>query len=274
METCTYIDQLDNSVCVPCPPRRIVSLVPSQTELLYHLGLDEEVVGITKFCVHPEQWFRHKTRIGGTKNVHIDKVRALQPHLIIANKEENQQEQVEALMAEFPVWTSDIHSLEDALAMIGQVGDITGRPAPAQALSNRIREEFAALSSSLPVDLPARYAAYFIWRGPWMVAGGDTFINTMLGACGLQNIFGGLRRYPEVSLAELPAVFNDVAPEHQFVLLSSEPYPFKEQHIGEIREMLPHARILLVDGEMFSWYGSRLLEAPAYFRQLLAQVGH
>lgn len=270
MEVRTYIDQLHHTVHIPHPPRRIVSMVPSQTELLYHLGLDAEVLGITKFCIHPEHWFRHKTRIGGTKQLHLDQIRALAPDLIIANKEENEREQVTALMAEFPVWTSDIHSLPDALSMIEQVGEITGRPEQALALSTRISQQFSLLQESFSPDTPPRQAAYFIWRDPWMLAGGDTFINTMLEAAGYKNIFAGMRRYPEIALAELSKAFRDIPPAHQFVLLSSEPYPFKERHIAEIRAVLPDAQILLVDGEMFSWYGSRLLEAPAYFRQLFS----
>jgi len=253
-------------------PQRIVSLVPSQTELLYHLGLAEEVVGITRFCVHPDHWFRSKPRIGGTKSLHLDKIRSLQPQLILANKEENQREQVEALMQEFPVWTSDIHTLEDALDMIRQVGRLTGRAAAAAQLSGQIQAKFAALPASLPDEGRSWHAAYFIWRDPWMVAGGDTFIHSMLAACGLQNIFAGTPRYPGISLSRLPALFEHVPAGRQLVLLSSEPYPFKEQHIAEIAAVLPHARVLLADGEMFSWYGSRLLEAPGYFRQLLANM--
>lgn len=237
--------------------------MPSQTELLYDLGLDAEVTGITKFCVHPEHWFRSKTRIGGTKNVHLDQVRALQPQLIIANKEENNREQVEALAAVFPVWVSNIRILEDALDMIRQVGDITGRSAPAWQLSNTIRERFDELRTSLTVTTSPLPTAYFIWRKPWMVAGGDTFIHEMLSTCGLQNVFAHHTRYPEISLSDLAATGC------RLVLLSSEPYPFKAQHIAEIQEVLPQARILLADGEMFSWYGSRLLQAPGYFRQLL-----
>jgi ABC-type Fe3+-hydroxamate transport system substrate-binding protein len=268
MEHRIYIDQLHNKITIPHPPRRIVSLVPSQTELLYHLGLDAEVVGITKFCIHPEHWFRHKTRIGGTKNVHLDQVRALQPDLIIANKEENEQAQVTTLMDEFPVWTSDIQSLADALRMIEQVGEITGRPEQGQQLSRQISQAFSLLSDHLSADAPPCQAAYFIWRDPWMVAGGDTFIHTMLEAAGLQNIFGGMRRYPQISLSGLSEAFKDVPSARQLILLSSEPYPFKERHMEEIRAVLPDAQIRLVDGEMFSWYGSRLLQAPGYFREL------
>jgi ABC-type Fe3+-hydroxamate transport system substrate-binding protein len=268
MEVRTYIDQLHNTVHIPCPPRRIISVVPSQTELLYHLGLDAEVIGITKFCVHPEHWFRNKTRIGGTKSLHLEQIKALKPDLVIANKEENDHDQVKALMATFPVWTSNIHSLDDALLMIRQIGEITGRATPAIRLSEQIREQFDLLQAALPVSPAPRQAAYFIWRDPWMVAGGDTFINTMLQACGLQNVFAGMRRYPEIPLSALRHAFGEVIPGQQLVLLSSEPYPFKERHIEEIRAVLPDTEVLLVDGEMFSWYGSRLLEAPAYFRQL------
>ncbi|SEM66531.1 ABC-type Fe3+-hydroxamate transport system, substrate-binding protein [Chitinophaga rupis] len=262
-----HIDQLHNEVSIPARPRRIISVVPSQTELLYHLGLEEEVVGITKFCVHPEEWFRNKTRIGGTKTLDLDKIRALQPDLIIANKEENQQEQITALQMEFPVWVSDIHTLDEALQMIRRVGEITGYAKQGLALSMQIQEQFKGLHEALPVT--ELHAAYFIWRNPWMVAGGDTFIHHMLAACGLTNVLADMPRYPAVTLEELTTLFKDVPPAQQLILLSSEPYPFKEQHIAEIQAVLPGAQIRLVDGEMFSWYGSRLLEAPEYLRELL-----
>ena len=266
----THIDQLHNQVSVPAQPRRIISVVPSQTELLFHLGLEEEVVGITKFCVHPEEWFRNKSRVGGTKTLDLDKIRALQPDLIIANKEENQREQITALQMEFPVWVSDIHTLDEALQMIRRIGEITGSAKQGQALSLQIQEQFKGLHEALPVT--ELHTAYFIWRNPWMVAGGDTFIHQMLAACGLKNVLADTPRYPDVTLEELRAFFKDVPPEQQLILLSSEPYPFKDQHIAEIQAVLPEARIRLVDGEMFSWYGSRLLEAPGYFRELLEGI--
>lgn len=255
-----FTDQLGRKVDIPFPPKRIVSLVPSQTELLHYLGLEEEVAGITKFCIHPDQWFRHKTRIGGTKQLHIDKIKALQPDLIITNKEENEQLQVETLMQHFPVWTSDIHTLEEACAMIEQVGAITGKATAALQLSQTIQLRFAALPRNMhPAD-----TAYFIWRDPWMVAGGDTFIHHMLERCGLRNIFAQQPRYPSIEL--------DAIKQVKLVLLSSEPYPFKEQHIAYIKTKAPDAQVKLVDGEMFSWYGSRLLYAPDYFSQLLSSL--
>lgn len=257
-------DQLGREVSIPFPPRRIISLVPSQTELLYDLGLQEQVAGITKFCVHPDSWFREKIRIGGTKKVNLEKVRALAPDLIIANKEENLQEQVTALMDEFPVWVSDIHSLDDALDMISHVGGITDRHSAAAVLTAGIRQDFLTLSARAG-QLPPIPTAYFIWREPWMVAGGDTFIHHMLSSCGLQNVFGHQARYPQL---DADAIRLSGA---RLVLLSSEPYPFKEKHIDELRAIIPTAHIVLVDGEMFSWYGSRLRYAPSYFNELLDQ---
>jgi len=248
-------DQLGRQVEISSLPRRIISLVPSQTELLYDLGLTTEVVGITKFCVHPDEWFRSKTRVGGTKQVHLDIVRSLQPDLIIANKEENDAAQVMALMAEFPVWVSDIHDLTQAQEMIETVGSLTGKAAQAAGINKKITEGFNELRGI------RKKAAYFIWREPWMVAGGDTFIHDMMQRCGLENVFGGELRYPEVDITQLP--------DCELVLLSSEPYPFRDKHIAELKRYLPGADVRLVDGEMFSWYGSRLMYAFRYFMEML-----
>lgn len=247
------------------PPERIVSLVPSQTELLWSLGLEQEVVGITKFCVRPQAWFRQKPRVGGTKTLHLDRIHALQPDLILANREENVREQVEALAERYPVWVSNVSNLPDALAMIKQVGILTHRSAEAQALAKRIEAAFVAFGPEPHWRL--RRVAYFIWRKPWMVAGGDTFIHAMLTAAGFENVFAETFRYPEVHLADLARYDPEV------LLLSSEPYPFSEKHLAEFQEACPQAQILLANGEMFSWYGSRLLEAPEYFRQLRAFIG-
>ncbi len=254
-----FTDQLHRQIILDNPPRRIVSLVPSQTELLYSLGLEKEVVGITKICVHPLTWFREKTRVGGTKNIHPDIIRQLSPDLIIANKEENLAADVELLMQEYPVWVSNIQSLEDAYDMITGIGGITDRMDTAASLVSRIKTNFSSLQP-LTEAVPA---AYFIWRDPWMVAGGDTFIHQMLQLCGFRNVFEALPRYPVITATQL------AGSGCRRVLLSSEPYPFKGKHIAELQTILPDAHIQLVDGEMFSWYGSRLLEAPAYFQTLI-----
>ena len=261
MMTRSVTDQMHRTLLVPEIPERIISLVPSQTELLHELGLGDRVVGITKFCIHPEAWFRNKDRVGGTKKVDLDKVRALKPDLIIGNKEENTQADIEALEREFPVWMSDVRDLDGALDMIRRVGGLTGSTTRADELITGIEQAFASLR---PLSPPLS-AAYLIWHEPMMVAGADTFVNDMLARCGLTNAFAQRpERYPEVSPAELAAADPDV------ILLSSEPFPFADKHILHYNMLCPGAPVQIVDGELFSWYGSRLLKAPAYFNGLLA----
>ncbi len=247
------------------PPKRIISIVPSQTELLFDLGLDEEVIGITKFCVHPEKWCRTKKRIGGTKQLNIPLIRELQPDLIIANKEENEKEQVKELEKEFPVWISDVKKLEEAYDMIERVGELVDRPSQSRDLIVCIRANFNRQNSTLesPQTSNLEYrTAYLIWKDPYMTVGGDTFISEMMKFCGLKNIFELQSRYPEVSIHHLSSIHC------QLLLLSSEPYPFQQKHVDELNQVLPGTKIMLVDGEMFSWYGSRLQHAPSYFAQL------
>ena len=255
-----FTDQTGRTISLHAAPRRIVSIVPSQTELLHYLGLEEEVIGITKFCVHPEQWFRNKTRVGGTKHLSIDIIQKLQPDLIIANKEENVKEQVELLAQQYPVWVSDVNNLDDAYGMIRSIGEIIQKADAAGELVQSIRREFATLSND---GEPLR-AAYLIWRDPYMTIGHDTFIHDMLTRCGFENIFADRTRYPTVTVEELSADSNRL----QVLLLSSEPFPFGQKHIDELQPLLPHTKIILADGEMFSWYGSRLLKAPGYFNKL------
>ncbi len=258
-----FTDQLNRTIKVPDSPQRIVSVVPSQTELLHYLGLKEKVIGITKFCVHPEEWFRTKTRVGGTKTLNLDKIRELQPDLIIANKEENDQSQIETLAKEFPIWISDINNVLEALEMIKQVGETTNTAPLAQQLIAEVSAGFQSLK-----PLPNLRTAYFIWRGPWMVAGHTTYINDLLQRCGMVNVFATqTSRYPEVTDEAIAAA------NPQLILLSSEPYPFKEQHIAELQALCPQAKILLVDGEMFSWYGNRMLEAAGYLDWLVREIG-
>ncbi|MFK8104091.1 MAG: helical backbone metal receptor [Saprospiraceae bacterium] len=262
----SFIDQMQRKVDLPhYPPRRIISLVPSQTELLFDLGLDESVVGITKFCVHPAEQFQRKTRVGGTKQYKMDIIEQLQPDLIIGNKEENDQAQIEALAARYPVWMSDISTIEDAFAMINSIGQLVDRVSPAKTLVQKIQTGFTALAKELK-DTPTRRAAYFIWRKPYMVAGGDTFIDKMMQLAGFENVFSQDPRYPEISLEELTKRAVD------FVLLSSEPYPFQEKHWSEFQTYCPNAVIKLIDGEIFSWYGSRLLHSAPYLLNLHKEI--
>lgn len=234
--------------------QRLVSLVPSQTELLFDLGLDEAVVGITKFCIHPADKVAAKTRVGGTKTVSIDRVAALQPTLIIANREENTRADVEALQAIAPVHVTDVRTLPAAYAMIRDLGRLVGKTTEAAALATQIETAM----NSLPRPAARERVTYLIWRGPWMVAAADTFIDAMLTQAGFENAFATQVRYPVVSDADLTAARPDR------IFLSSEPYPFKNKHIAELQQLCPQALIELVDGELFSWYGTRLLKSAAY----------
>jgi ABC-type Fe3+-hydroxamate transport system substrate-binding protein len=257
-----YVDQLERQIELKQTPQRIISLVPSQTELLFDLGLDAEVTGITKFCVHPDTWFRNKTRVGGTKQLHINKIKELQPDLIIANKEENVKHQVEELAKEFPVWISDINNLQDAYEMMQSIGEITAKQKQSETLITQIKTNF----SQLQIVNSNIQTCYLIWKDPYMTIGGDTFINDMLNHAGFKNVFADKLRYPEININELSTL------NCELLLLSSEPYPFKQKHVEELQKQLPNTKIVLVDGEIFSWYGSRLLKAPAYFSKLQQQI--
>lgn len=257
----TVTDQLGRSVTFNYPPKRIVSIVPSQTELLFDLGLDEEVVGITKFCIHPIAKFASKTKVGGTKKLLIEKIKDLKPDLIIGNKEENTQSEVELLMQEFPVWLSDINNLENAITTIKQIGELVNRVPESNYLNHLIHTGFTDLQTLALTKSINLNVAYLIWKDPYMVAGKNTFIDDILRKIGLNNIIQQ-NRYPEITLNELQTT------NCQLIFLSSEPYPFKQKHVDEIQTHLPNAKVMLVDGEMFSWYGSRLVKAVGYLFEL------
>ncbi len=247
------------------PPKRIISLVPSQTELLFDLGLDQEVVGLTKFCIHPIEKFAAKQKVGGTKKLKIDIIRALKPDLVIGNKEENSRADIELLQQEFPVWMSDIYNLEDAMQTISDLGNLVDRQPEAAYLNHLINAGFRDLQTLALEKAIDKTVAYVIWRDPYMLAGRDTFINDILQKIGLRNIIEQ-NRYPEIKLSQLKTKSCEL------ILLSSEPYPFKEKHIKEIKAVLPNTKVMLVDGEMFSWYGSRLVKAVQYFFEFQNQL--
>lgn len=253
------IDQIGHEVELIAVPQKIISVVPSQTELLFDLGLNEEVRGITKFCIHPNNWYKSKERVGGTKTLNIEKIKELQPDLIIANKEENTKEQIEQLQKLFPVWTSNISNLTEGLEMILEVGKITGKQTKAEQLTQLIKKEFKKLESINH----KKSCLYLIWRNPYMSVGKSTFINDIIQRAGFLNVLTHFdENYPIISEHELKELNPD------YVLLSSEPYPFKEKHVNEINDLLPKTKVVLVDGEMFSWYGSRLTKSANYIVDL------
>ncbi|MBN8673476.1 MAG: ABC transporter substrate-binding protein [Chitinophagales bacterium] len=258
----SFTDQTGQVVRLPAIPKRIISLVPSQTELLADLGLTDEVVGITKFCIHPKEWFHSKIRVGGTKQLNTAIIHSLAPDLVIANKEENVKEQINELQQQYPVWISDVNNLDDAYEMIAQIGAMTEKSEQATRIIEKISTKFSQLQTS---NFKLK-TAYLIWQKPYMTVGGDTFIHSMLELAGFDNICKEQTRYPEVTIAELKNA------NCELLLLSSEPFPFQQKHIDELQSLLPNTKIILVDGELFSWYGSRLLKAPAYFTALQKQL--
>jgi ABC-type Fe3+-hydroxamate transport system substrate-binding protein len=257
---------LENTSQLNVEPKRIISLVPSQTSLLHALGLGERVIGITKFCTEPNSWRLDKSIVGGTKNPTIDKIKNLRPDLIIANREENRKEDVEKMAEEFPVWVTDVNDLPSALNMIQDLGELTGHKTEATDLVKKIAAGFEQLSHKVSQrKLPA---AYLIWKDPWMSIGGDTFIHDMMHRAGLENLFGDLNRYPVIDINLLREK------KCPLLLLSSEPYPFSKKHLSELSKLLPHCRIELVDGMKFSWYGDQLLHTPEYLTDFLRLIGH
>jgi ABC-type Fe3+-hydroxamate transport system substrate-binding protein len=255
-----FTDHLNHSIELTEAPKRIISLVPSQSELLWDLGLQEQLVGITKFCIHPKVMFENVVRVGGTKTLSIDKIHSLKPDLIIGNKEENEKGQIEALQKEFKVWMSDIYTLEDAQKTIKDIGELTGTSNKAQTISANIALSFQQLPHG------DKSVLYLIWK-PYMAAGKGTFIGDMLTKNGLKNVIHEEEsRYPQLTMKEI------IALKPELVFLSSEPFPFKQAHADELQQALPEAKILLVDGELFSWYGSRLQKSVAYFHELLSRL--
>jgi ABC-type Fe3+-hydroxamate transport system substrate-binding protein len=262
---------------------RVISLVPSLTELVFSLGAGGRLAGRTRFCIHPGDGIGRIPVVGGTKNPRIGKIRALRPGLVLANREENRREDVEAIQAFTEVLVTDISTVDEALSEIRRIGERLG----AGGRADRLAEEIGALLPP-PGTFSALRALYLIWREPWMAAGGDTYIHDVMKRYGMENAAGGMSRYPELTAEEMMELNPDV------VLLSSEPYPFREKHLREVGMILRgtgrnaedaedagetqrmaggisggggversagenRTRLMLVDGEWFSWYGPRML---------------
>jgi ABC-type Fe3+-hydroxamate transport system substrate-binding protein len=258
-----FQDQIGRVFELKNTPKRIISLVPSQTELLVDLGLIDSIVGITKFCVHPTYLKQQKEIVGGTKNINIDKIKALQPDIILCNKEENTQEIVSICEQIATTHVSDIYTIQDTLTLINQYGNLFYHKVEALKIIDEINSRLHDFQQFIK-NKEVKKVAYFIWKNPWMTAGTNNFINHLLGINNFKNVYANKARYPEVDIFKLTTV--DV------VLLSSEPFPFKEKHIKELKEIIPNAKILLVDGELFSWYGSRLIQSFDYFKKLQNRI--
>ncbi len=245
-----FTDQTGREVSLWETPKRLVSLVPSQTELLIDLGLP--VVGRTKFCIHPHDKVQQIEVVGGTKNLRLDAISALAPDLIVGNKEENERQQIQLLAEKLPVWLSDVTSIRDAIEMIESIGQITGAIGTTKSLVDQIESDLRALQHKFSGKV-----LYLIWQQPWMAAGPDTFVHSMLTHLGFTNIVKQ-PRYPVLD----EYIVKELRPDHVF--FSSEPFPFKPAH-RQAFKALNSAHQVSVNGEMFSWYGSRLARVRSYF---------
>lgn len=241
---------------------RIISLVPSLTEYLWALGLEHEVVGITKFCVHPKAWWQQKTRVGGTKKINFEAISALQPTLIIANKEENTKEDIEQLQQNFEVLVTQIATLEEAFFCLLEIGKKVNKESKAISILNDIQLAFGRKIRSAQ---RAKFL-YFIWKDPYFVVGPNTYIHSLLTHFGFVNCCQ-IERYPNLEALVYKNLNSSLSPD--YIFLSSEPYPFEAQHIAEVQALFPNSKIVLLDGEICSWYGSRMLKVPQYLEELI-----
>ena len=241
---------------------KVISLVPSITEALFDLGLTEnEIVGRTKFCIHPSEKVKNIEIIGGTKNLNIEKIKSLKPDLILANKEENVKDQVEVLIKDFKVIVYNTETIEDNYYLVKNLGLLFNKEERAQLFNLKIYEVLSLAKINEKIK-----AAYLIWKNPYMTIGSDTFIHNILSEIGFENIFKNQTRYPEIQVEDLA--------EADVIMLSSEPFPFKEKHITELKEFYPDKKIIIVDGEAFSWYGTHIAKCEDYFKKLIAEFNN
>lgn len=255
-----FKDQLNRVVRLQKYPERIVSLVPSITELLFDLDLSEEIIGVTDYCIKPESKILQKKKIGGTKNFDFITIDELRPDLIIGNKEENYKEGIMRLRKKYPVWISDVNSIEDALNMILEIGKMVNRQDESRRLAEKIKTDLLVNAGCYPKIK----TAYIIWKEPYMAAGGKTFINAMMDTCGFVNIFEKLERYPCINLEDMK--------EADLILLSTEPFHFKQKDVVDIQKILCEKSVKLIDGTIFSWYGSRMQYAAAYIKNFRVKL--
>lgn len=251
-----FFDQLGRTIVLREPPKRIVCLVPSITEFLVAIGLENNIVGITKFCIHPSHLKKSKEIIGGTKQLQLEKIKQLSPDLIIANKEENTKEEILYLANHFPVWTTEVRDFQSAIDMMKGLSKILNCETICNELIDKIQQEFDIFNTTEFLNKGS--VLYLIWKNPYMTIGYDTYIHSMLKMAGFESVTEHLSRYPILAEVNTP----------DYIFLSSEPYPFKEKDINELHEIFPTSKIHLVDGELFSWYGARMRKFPSYIQKL------
>lgn len=250
-------------------PRRIVSLVPSLTEILFTLGVGDAVAGCTIFCTQPPEGVARTTRVGGEKNPNLELIRELGADLVLANVEENVREHVETLRG----WGIAVHvsyprTVTEGIALVRELGQVVGADARGHALADALEARHRETRARLAGRRAPR-VFYPIWRQPWMTLGRDTYAHHMLADCGGDNVFAGrAERYPTVTLEEVARAAPDV------ILLPDEPYRFRHVHRGDFAAhpdipAVRDGRIHLVDGKLLTWYGPRIAEALETVPELL-----
>jgi len=240
-------DDLGRTISLEKVPEKIVSLVPSITLTLADLGLGDQLVGVTRFCKYPADLIKGLTKIGGPKNIYHTKIVDLKPDVVIAVKEENDKDQVLKLSDDVPVVVFDINTTDDVFRMMNTLGELFQKRSEAKELNSRIKEAY----HHFPIQGDGKKVVYLIWKNPWMAAGKETYIGSMLKIAGFDNIVEG--RYPEVDMEKLD--------EAEVILLATEPYHFKEKERAELEALFPGKSVNIVNGELFTWFGTYL---PGY----------
>ncbi len=250
-------DHLNRTIELKSKPKRVVSLVPSITETLAGLGLEKNLIAVTRFCRYPPDVVEQLPKVGGPKNINLEKISALKPDLVIAVKEENDRSQILELSEQVPVVVFDVNTIEDSFDMLTRLGQIFDVEKVAKRWVTSITEKTTGFKTSIS----NHKALYLIWKKPWMAAGTDTFIGSMMQLAGFENIIEG--RYPEINGKEFDKA--------HIILLATEPYHFTETHRKQLATEFPDKKVVLVDGEMFTWYGTHMLKALDYFEQVISR---
>lgn len=248
---------------------RIVSLCPSLTELVFDLGHGDELVGRTKFCIHPADRVGAVEKVGGTKNPKLERIIELAPNLVLLNEEENRREDAEALRAAgVQCHVSFPHTALETADMVRSIADAIDAKADGERIARDIETRHNRVVKSAADRAPVSYA-YMIWREPWMTLNADTFVSALLGDAGGRNAFASaVDRYPAISPADLTSQSPDV------VLLSTEPFPFQPKHAEELARLtgIDRERFEIVDGELLSWHGSRTPAGIDYAEQVVERA--
>lgn len=265
-----FHDATGAAVVLPAPPRRIVSLIPSITEILFALGAGPSVAGCTVYCTEPPEGVATKTRVGGEKNPKLEVIRALGADLVVANIEENLREHVETLRRwGIPVYVTYPRTVAAGIRLVGDLGALVGLPEQGTQMAAVLESALDGVRSAR-VGKPASRVFYPIWRQPWMTVNRDTYAHDMLALCGGDNVFGqSVTRYPEVTLEDVARA------EPGVILLPDEPYRFRRAHLADFDAhpdipAVRDRRIHLVDGKLATWYGPRIAEALRVLPRLIA----